>query len=217
MLKPELEEEEIALGKQRFIISRIKNLDALVDQVSDDRFNEDERLPYWAELWPSARALGNYIIENPLLFKNKDILELGCGLGLTTLALATVQPAQLLASDYEQDALDHAAANFDINGMTHPEFELLDWRNPNLKQNFDVIVASDVAYEERFFQPLISLFGEYLKPRGVIILAEPNRRIARGFFGKLALQGFEYEHTDRRVRQGPADIRVSIYRITKKQ
>jgi len=188
MLKPELEKEEISLGKQRFVISRIKNLDALVDQVSDDRFNEDERLPYWAELWPSARALSGYILENPALFKNKEILELGCGLGLTTLALASAHPAYLLATDYEQDALDHASANFENNNMASPDFALLDWRNPNLKQTFDVILASDVAYEERFFQPLISLFGEYLKPGGVIILAEPNRRIARGFFGKLALQ-----------------------------
>ena len=30
-------------------IRRIKNLDNLVDKVTDDQFNEDERLPYWAE------------------------------------------------------------------------------------------------------------------------------------------------------------------------
>lgn len=217
MFKLELEQENIAVGTHSFLINRVKNLDALVDQVSDDKFNKDERLPYWAELWPSARALSRFILDNADIFKSREVLELGCGLGLTTLALAKTGPALLLATDYEQDALDHAAKNFELNQKPSPDFAALDWRIPNLRQTFDVIVASDVAYEERFFQPLISLFKEYLKPGGVVILAEPNRRIARGFFGKLALSGFHYEQTDMFVHQDPADIKVSIYQIKTKQ
>lgn len=215
MFNLELEHENINIADRSFIINRIKNLDALIEQVSDDAFNEDERLPYWAELWPSARALSRYILKSPSIFTSKNILELGCGLGLTTLTLAETNPASLLATDYEQDALNHAALNFDLNHITKPEFAVLDWRTPKLQKKFDVIVASDVAYEERFFQPLLNIFKEYLAIDGVIILAEPNRQIARGFFGKIALQGFQYIQYKITVHQEPMDIVVSIYQITK--
>jgi len=215
MFNLELEHEDINIADRSFIISRIKNLDALIDQVSDDTFNEDERLPYWAELWPSARALSHYILDHASIFNSRNILELGCGLGLTTLTLAETNPASLLATDYEQDALNHTAMNFNLNKMNPPDFALLDWRTPKLQKKFDVIVASDVAYEERFFQPLLNIFKEYLAINGVIILAEPNRHIARGFFGKIALQGFQYIQSKITVHQEPKEIIVSIYQITK--
>jgi len=99
--------------------------------------------------------------------------------------------------------------------MNPPDFALLDWRTPKLQKKFDVIVASDVAYEERFFQPLLNIFKEYLAINGVITLAEPNRHIARGFFGKIALQGFQYIQSKITVHQEPKEIIVSIYQITK--
>ncbi len=211
----ELFRDHIKIAGSAFTLDRVKNLDDLVDQVSDDEFNTDERLPYWAELWPSAIALSEYILVNDQLFKGKSVLELGCGIGLTTMALMKTKPHHLLATDYEELALDNTRNNFELNGISDlPDLKLLDWRKPDLDDTFDVIVASDVAYEERFFQPLITLFHLLLKKNGFIILAEPNRSIARSFFGKIVLSGFTYNREDRIVRQSDKDIRVSIYRIS---
>ena len=48
-------------------------------------FEDDEFLPYWAELWPSGIALaeGGEIVSLPLA--GLRVLELGCGLGLPAL------------------------------------------------------------------------------------------------------------------------------------
>jgi ETFB lysine methyltransferase len=212
-----LYKDTILIAGQSFVLERIKNLDDLVDEISDELFNEDERLPYWAELWPSAHALTEFILENPTVFNDKNILELGCGMGLTTIALSLNNPKNLLATDYEQPALDATQRNFNLNGLTQNiSVQLLDWRAPNLNQKYEMIVASDVAYEERFFQPLIDLFQNFLTEKGTIILAEPNRSIARIFFGKLALAGFQFKNIEKFVDQNGQKIRVTIYTITKK-
>ena len=178
--------DEIEIAGVSFLLDRVKNLDDLVDQVSDDEFNQDERLPYWAELWPSAIALSEYILINRPFFAGKSIIELGCGIGLTTMALIKTSPQQLIATDYEEQALENTRKNFSLNKIKElPQMQLLDWREPDIDQKFDVIIASDIAYEERFFQPFINLFQLILKKDGSIILAEPNRSIARSFFGKL--------------------------------
>ncbi len=218
MGKLKLYQDKISIAGQSFVLERIKNLDDLVDEISDALFNEDERLPYWAELWPSAHALTEFIVESPALFKDKDILELGCGMGLTTLALARGNPQKLLATDYEQPALDATRRNFNLNGSAQNiSLQLLDWRSPNLNQKYEMIVASDVVYEERFFQPLIDLFQNFLAEKGTIILAEPNRSTARTFFGKLALAGFQFKNSDKFVNQNGKKIKVTIYTITKEQ
>ena len=209
-------EESIRIAGKHFILRRVKNLDDLVDKISDELFNEDERLPYWAELWPSAQALTEYILQSAEKFRKKEILELGCGMGLTTMALAQLKPKSLLATDYEQAALQNTKENFVLNNISgHADLQLLDWRNPQLDKTYDIIVASDVAYEQRFFMPLIELFDKYLVENGRVILAEPNRTIARTFFGKLALAGFDFETTDKFVVQDSKTIKVTIYDIFK--
>jgi ETFB lysine methyltransferase len=209
-------EENIKIAGQNFILKRVKNLDELVDKISDELFNEDERLPYWAELWPSALALTEYILQSAQKFRNKEILELGCGMGLTTMALSLIKPKSLLATDYEEAALQNTEKNFALNNiLRHPDLQLLDWRKPQLDKTYEVIVASDVAYEQRFFQPLIDLFKKYLAEDGRVILAEPNRTIARTFFGKLALAGFDFKMEDKFVIQNAKTIKVTIYEILK--
>lgn len=198
---------------QSFIFDRVDDLDHLVDLVGDDEFNDDERMPYWAELWPSAVGLSRYLINNGKLIKGNSVLELGCGMGLTSMVIGAQNPHSLIISDYEQEALDLAAHNFELNKLSIPETKLMDWRSPELDQKFKRIIASDVVYEERFFHPLLKLFKNHLTADGLIILAEPNRNIAVKFFKRLLDSGFKYEQTDEYVDQSQARIRVSIYLV----
>ena len=212
----DLVEQNYQIGGHRLRLFRVHNLDELVDQVGEEQFMLDERMPYWAELWPSAIGLARYITGHIQVIKDKNVLELGCGLGLTSMAAALCKPKRLLVTDYEQDALDLTRKNFGLNGIALPELSLLDWRDANPEQRYDVILAADILYEERFFAPLRRLFDLYLEQGGRILIAEPDRPVARKFFEGFAEYGFAWSAQTMQMEQDGRPIRVHIFRIHRK-
>ena len=82
--------------------------------VPEKAWEEDERLPYWAELWPSSLALANWLFANRDSIAGKSCMDLGCGLGFTALCGASLG-AFVIGADYEADAIalakENAAAN----------------------------------------------------------------------------------------------------------
>jgi predicted nicotinamide N-methyase len=96
------------------------------------------------------------------------VLEIGSGTGLVGLAAAvvlarlleesaSVHRVELILSDFHPDVLANLAHNVDANGalFRDPRLEVrveaLDWRTPdesNVKGVFDVILGSDLVYEE---------------------------------------------------------------------
>ncbi len=212
-LEINLVEQRFTAGGHLYSMYRIYNLDELVDQLDEEDFKQDERMPYWAELWPSAVGLSNYIAANPQLISNKTVLELGCGLGFTSMVIARQNPEELLITDYEQDALELTRMNFALNGMGEPHLQILDWRGPNLEKKYEVLIAADILYEERFFGPLFDLFFSSLEPGGKIILAEPNRKIAAEFFTMLKNRGFFFGKETFNISHDALNTKVDIYQI----
>lgn len=214
-MNSEMITETFRFGNHQLKIKRISDLDKLIDQISDKEFEKDERLPYWAELWPSAIGLCRFLAGHEELIRNKSVLELGCGLGLTSLIISALKPHRFLATDYEPNALRMTELNFKLNDLQPPSTAILDWRAPRLNEQFEIIAASDVAYEERFFEPLVHLFGKFMRPGGQIILAEPSRSIAQKFFDLLKSYGYQSTIQWQRVLQGKHEINVQIHLIHK--
>src|SRR6476619_5660622 len=65
-------------GGGRLELLRPSAPEALIDE---EAFADDEFLPYWAELWPAARALAEALPD----VSGLQVVELGCGLGLPSL------------------------------------------------------------------------------------------------------------------------------------
>ena len=67
-------------------LQRAADLETLWNAMLDDPQNfEDERLPYWTELWPSSIALCRWLEERRAEIAGRPCLDLGCGLGLTAM------------------------------------------------------------------------------------------------------------------------------------
>ena len=104
--------------------------EALVNKGSDHPDVLDERIPYWADLWASAIGLSHYLVDNQYLIKDKNVFEIGCGLGLPAIVAGKLGAAATTLSDYLQEALDFAKLNWEKNlPLKNVEFSLLDWRN----------------------------------------------------------------------------------------
>lgn len=116
--------------------------------IDEEEFERDERLPYWADIWPSARALASYLAR--LDGRGRSLLELGCGAGLVATA-AAVAGFRVCATDYYEDALRFTEVNVAENTGQAPETRLVDWRQlPTDLGRFDFVVGSDVLYERAY-------------------------------------------------------------------
>ncbi len=188
---------------------RVADVDSLLDRLPKIQFRADERLPYWADLWPSSVALATHLWQAVDL-RGMEVLELGCGLGLVGI-VACCKGGVVTLTDYEADALTFTLYNLYRNSCRQAIVRHLDWHAPALKQTYELIIASDVLYERANFQPLLHLLQSALGPQGGFILAEPNRPVARDFFRLLRDHGFQYERStaSTEVRGEPVD--VSIY------
>jgi len=174
---------------------------------------KDERLPYWAELWPSSVALAEEILCGPPIDADTDVLEIGCGLGLAGIA-AGLRGASVVLTDYLPEAVDAARLNWEENIGTVPHVRQMDWRVPDPDLAAHLILASDVAYEERAFSPLSNAFRRLLRPGGTILLAEPQRRISRPFVDSLRETDFHCETATREARVGDLRSMIDIHTMT---
>src|SRR5579862_9849176 len=112
--------ETVALGDRSVVIERPRSADEL---ISPKDFEHDERLPYWAELWPSSLALATSLPPAP-----GRLLELGCGLGLVS-SVALSSGWDVVATDYYEDALFFTQLNALAIARTYPDTRLVDWRD----------------------------------------------------------------------------------------
>ncbi|MEL6672776.1 MAG: methyltransferase domain-containing protein [Bacteroidota bacterium] len=193
-----LKEEVVQLGGATFGIQTVANGDELFDKLiakgNQDHAFQDEQIPYWVDLWPSALGLGKYLMEEADWFsKDLTVLEIGCGLGLPGLVAAR-KGAAVCLTDYLPEPLSLARLNGGLNLGYWPQTAILDWRNPQSHTPVDVLLASDVAYEARAFEPLVQAFHALVKPGGRVLLSEPGRRMAREFTNQLDQQGFQVKH-----------------------
>lgn len=155
----------------------------------------DERMPYWAELWPSARALAESVLSGEPPLAGKQVLEIGCGLGLAGLAAALAGAARVTFSDYFPEALAFAAANARLNGVEDRRFStmLIDWREPAPGLGFEAIVGADLLYEKGKMHALLGAIEALLAPGGTAYIADPNRMTAEKFGYAAEERGFAVE------------------------
>lgn len=181
----------VEVAGQQWLIERTADLETLWDEMDELDFSEDERLPYWAELWPASILLGEWLVSNKKMIAGKKCLDLGCGLGLTAI-IASGLGASVTAFDYEFSPLFFAKGNAKANNVAQPLWLQMDWRDPALApSSFDFIWGGDILYEKKFFDPLEKLFRHVLKPDGKIWMAEPRREVSAPVWARLESFGWK--------------------------
>jgi predicted nicotinamide N-methyase len=159
-------EETIAVAGRQLRIVRPRESEDLIDEVA---FEREELLPYWAQLWPSAIALARAAAAaRPA---RRRVVELGCGLGLPSIA-AALEGASVLATDWSADAVAFAAANASRN-HARVRTAVCAWSDPGPlvgESPWDLVLAADVLYEARNVDQLLE-----------VLIADPGRRPALRF------------------------------------
>jgi predicted nicotinamide N-methyase len=177
-----------------------------------DQPGEFQHAPFWAEIWPAARALASEIIQETWT-PGTSALEIGCGLGLPGIA-ALAAGLRVTFSDYEPAALQFAERNARLNGFGDFQTLLLDWCHPPQELRVPLMFGADLLYEIRNVKPLIAFIRGVLSPNGVCLLAEQERLTARALREALDESGLAVaSHALRMVDGSGRRIKGTIHRL----
>jgi predicted nicotinamide N-methyase len=202
-------ESQLSIGEHTLSLVHPQSAEDLIDE---QEFERDERLPYWADVWPSARVLAAHVAT--LRGADQALLELGCGAGLVS-TIAALAGFRVCATDYYEDALRFTALNVATHTGCLPETRLVDWREmPHDLGRFDLVVGSDVLYERDYGKLVARAVDITLARGGQAIIADPGRIAAADFVrdaaerGLLLLDQAEVPFVEGAIRQ-----KVSLYRL----
>ena len=158
----------------------VDDVEALITDLSDE-----DLVPCWAELWPSARALSRYVWEK-LDLGEQTLLELGSGLGLPGVVCG-VMGADVTFSDYNQEAVNLSVHNAEINGVKAKGY-LGDWRHFSMASQFDWIIGSDIFYDPKLNPHVLKIFLKNLKPGGQLLISHQRRQPTYEFIAQVKQQ-----------------------------
>lgn len=179
---------------------RIGGLDYRVRALSDkqqfaDPHGDSERAgissAQWSlfgQAWPAGLALAEAMSGWPV--EGKRILEVGCGLGMSSLVLKR-RGADITASDHHPLAGEFLAHNAALNGLPSITYRELQWAaTDHALGRFDLIVGSDVLYERGHVALLSRLVRRHARRACEVVIADPGRGYGNGFSRVMATQGF---------------------------
>lgn len=204
---------DVPLPRGPIVLWRPPRAEELLEAMIEGPLDPDEKLPYWADLWPAAVALAEAVDDGTVPIEpGEPWLELGAGLGLVSLAAAR-RGATVTATDWIDDALVYVRASAEHAGLP-VETRALDWRSPPPDLAPARVLASDVLYEARNGPWLAALLERWRRPGFELWLSDPGRAHARTLFERL--EGWRVERLPRTVRsprvpKGRAD--VFLFRI----
>jgi predicted nicotinamide N-methyase len=177
----DLVEETLVLGSGRPIrVLRPRDSEEL---LTEEAFDHEEMLPYWAEVWPSSLALARAVGVRSL--RGARTLELGCGLGLVSIA-AALAGGRVLATDWSPEAVRFAADNAERNEV-RIDTAVVDWSAPSTilaRAPWQLVLGSDVLYERRNVDQMLDILPRLVAPAGEVWIADPGRQTSMDFLDR---------------------------------
>jgi predicted nicotinamide N-methyase len=180
----------VRLGGRDYRIRALSDLQHFADPHHlADRIGISSALwSLFGQVWPAGRVLAEAMSTHDII--GKRILELGCGLGLSSLVLQQ-RCADITASDHHPLAepfLRHNAAQNQLLAIGYCD---LRWEIPDATLGrFDLIIGSDILYESGHADLLATMVHRHALPDAEVLITDPGRGNSAPFTRALADQGF---------------------------
>ncbi|PIP79822.1 MAG: histidine kinase [Gammaproteobacteria bacterium CG22_combo_CG10-13_8_21_14_all_40_8] len=157
-------------------------------------------------IWDSSQILAAEMAVFEI--KDKRILEIGCGMALSSLLL-NARHADITATDCHPEAASFLIENVRLNkGATIP-FLRVDWKDLNDGLGlFDAIIGADILYEKQHSELLSQFIHRHAKPSCEVILVDPGRGHHSHFSKKMLQLGY----THHQFQPQPLETLTSLFK-----
>ena len=146
-------------------------------------------------IWESSMVLAHEMAHYDI--NGKRILEVGCGMALSSLLLNARQ-ADITATDYHPEAGSFLTENVRLNKGANIPFLRTSWENLTDGLGlFDVIIGSDLLYEIEHIELLSQFINRHAKQKCEVIIVDPGRGKHAPFSKKMVQLG--YSHNQRKA------------------
>jgi ETFB lysine methyltransferase len=135
--------------------------------------------PFWGFVWPGGLGLTTYITENPNIFRDKRVLDMGSGCGVSSIAAAQAGASSVVANDICPFAHDALRLNMELNDLSldlstsvisfHPENKL--FKTKEYFEQYDIVMCGDMLYDADFSRQL----KDALCQHDMVIFGDPQR------------------------------------------
>ena len=155
--------------------------------------------PIFGIIWPSSLVLAHHMSNYDI--GAKRVLEIGCGTALSSLLL-NKKNIDITATDYHPETKNFLNRNTKLNGDNAIPFERTGWADSDdTLGRFDIIIGSDLLYEDEHVELLTGFIQEHSNPRCEVIIVDPGRGRKNKLAKKLLEIGYastfsKPEHTD---------------------
>ena len=144
--------------------------------------------PFFGVIWPSSLVLAHFIFDYDT--HSKRILEIGCGMALSSLLL-NKQCADITATDYHPEVNKFLQRNVLLNGDSDIAFERVNWSDTSDNLGlFDLIIGSDLLYEDNHIELLSTFIATHSKPSCEVIIVDPGRGRKSKLSSRMTSFGF---------------------------
>ncbi|OFZ19844.1 MAG: hypothetical protein A2X94_13125 [Bdellovibrionales bacterium GWB1_55_8] len=210
--------ERLKIGSESIEVECLKSLDETIDALFSylERGGNpallEELCPYFGVVWPSARALSEFLVEqSDIELKNARVLEVGCGLAIPSM-IASRLGAIVTAADFHPEVEKFLSKNLERNRLRNIRYVSLDWTNRAFaeEERYDLVIGSDILYEKTHPVSVARAVSSWVKPHGTVIIADPARPYLQQFVDQMRDLGFSAQ-TDTRRADGK-DIFLLIFR-----
>lgn len=209
--------ESIAVAGRTFRFTRVADPKVVLDSViRDEAAGKAPRMPYWAELWESAIAIGERLLQPAFGGAGEQaihpappvqsVLDLGCGMGFAGMVAAAVGHRVLFA-DIEPEALLFAELNA-WPWRQRCRFRRLNWQTDRLDERFNLVLGADVLYERGQREHLELFWRHHLSTGGRVVLGEPGRQSGSEFADWIRARGWKLAESEIRLIAQQKTIRL---------
>jgi predicted nicotinamide N-methyase len=131
-------------------------------------------VPFWAVIWPAAQVFARFLLDQPDLVRGREVIEIGCGGAVASIAAAKAGARQVTANDIDPIALAIARQNGARNRVSL-QFDSENRIETGSVGQAQLILCSDFFYAKVESLILAGLLDKWRKQCVTILIGDGGR------------------------------------------